>query len=586
MTDTTAPEDKTPRPTLTDVISRLEDMADMLEIVGANPFKIRAFFNAARTLESLPDDLEKMIESGELLELPGIGKGLLGHIKEILATGTFEEFEDVKKDVPSGLLEMRRISGMGPKKVKAVYEKLGVTNIIELEQAAKDDRISQLSGFGQKTQENILRGIRNLRKYSDRFYLNVALDEGRRLYDEVASHPDVQRSLLGGSLRRIKETIKDIDILISAESSEGIMEKFTTLPQVEKVIARGDTKSSIMLKSGINADLRVVTDAEFPFAVHYFTGSREHNTDMRMRAKKMGYKLNEYGLFKGDEPTPCKDERELFAKLGVDYIEPELREAWGEIEAAADHRLPTLVAGADVKGLFHVHTTWSDGQNTVDEMARGARDLGFEYLGITDHSKSAGYVNGLTPARVKKQAAEIAEVNAAMKGFCVFHGIESDILAKGALDYPEDVLAQFDFIIASVHGIFTQTEAEMTKRVIKAIENPYTTMLGHPTGRLLLARDGYRIDMNAVIDACGDCNVAIEINSHPHRLDLDWRLVRTAREKGVMIAVCPDAHTVKGMEDYRYGVSIARKGWLEVGDVLNTRTTSEIDKYFAKKREG
>jgi DNA polymerase (family 10) len=589
MTDSAASSDKEsdgPKTSLADIIVRLEQMADMLEIVGTNPFKIRAFFNAARALESLPGDLEEMIESGKLLDIPGIGKGLFKHIKQTLETGTFDEFEELRESVPSGLLEIMRVSGMGPKKVKAVYEKLEVTNVIELEKAANEDRISGLPGFGKKTQENILRGIRNLRKYGDRYYLNVALKEGRALFAEVAAHPDVQRSHLGGSLRRVKETIKDIDILVSADKSDAIMDMFTSLPLVEKVVVKGHTKSSIMLKTGINADLRVVNDAEFPFAQHYFTGSKQHNTEMRGRAKKMGYKLNEYGLFKGEEPTPCKDEHELFTRLGLDYIEPELREAWGEIDAAENHTLPTLVAEGDIKGLFHVHTDYSDGTASVEEMAQAAQAMGFEYLGITDHSKSAGYAGGLTPARVKKQAEEIAALNESMKGFRIFHGIESDILAKGTLDYPDDILAQFDFIIASIHGIFTLSERAMTQRIIKAIENPYTTMLGHPTGRLLLARDGYKLDLNAIIDACADSNVAIEINSHPHRLDLDWRHTRIAKERGVKIAVCPDAHTVRGMEDFRYGVGVARKGWLEKKDLLNTYTTNEIETYFRSRQKG
>lgn len=584
-----APSDKKHRsdkPTLADIIDRLEDMADMLEITGASPFKIRAYFNAARALEALPGDLEEMIESRELLDTPGIGKSLFSHIKEILETGTFGEFEEMKQSVPGGLLEMLRISGMGPKKVKAVYEKLGVTNVIELEKAANEDRISELPGFGQKTQENILRGIRNLRKYGDRYYLSVGLQEGQKLFDYVSKHPDVQRAYLGGSLRRFRETVKDIDILVSADDSAPIMDRFVDYPDVEKVVNKGSTKSSIMLKSGMNADLRVVTDEQFPFAVHYFTGSKQHNTDMRLRAKKMGYKLNEYGLFTidGDKPTLCRDEPELFAKLGLDYIEPELREAWGEIEAAEKHTLPKLVTEADIKGLFHVHTTRSDGTASAEDMARGARELGFEYLGITDHSKSAGYAGGLTPAQVREQAEEIAALNESMKGFRIFHGIESDILAKGDLDYPDDVLGIFDFVVASIHGIFTLSEKQMTRRMIKAIENPHTTILGHPTGRLLLARDGYALDINAVIDACAENDVAIEINSHPHRLDLDWRQVRMARDRGVKIAVCPDAHTVKGLEDYRYGVGIARKGWLEAGDVLNSYSTKKVDAWFEKKK--
>ncbi|MCZ6766878.1 MAG: DNA polymerase/3'-5' exonuclease PolX [bacterium] len=569
--------------TKSEVVVTLENMGRILEIVGANPFKIRALFNAAHELEAISGNLEQMVETGELLDVQGIGKSIFGYIKEMIQRGTFEEYERLKEDVPPGLLQVMRIPGMGPKKVKAVYEELNVKSVDDLEKVAKAGRIAELEGFGEKSQGKILKGIDSYRRYSKRHLLSTGIKAAQSVSDAVASHPDVLRFLLGGSIRRHKETIKDIDILASAKKSNGIMELFTTLPEVESVIAHGDTKSSVTLKSGINADLRVVSDAEFPFAALYFTGSKSHNTDMRARAKKMGYKLNEYGLFRDEKSTPCKDEAAVFKKLGLDYIPPELRESMGEIEAAEHHALPKLISEEDVKGILHVHTTYSDGGATVEEMAKGAKKLGFEYLGITDHSKSAAYAGGLSVEKVKAQAEEIAALNKSMTGFRIFHGIESDILADGSLDYDDDTLRTFDFVVASVHSIFNLSEAEMTDRIIRAIENPHTTILGHPTGRLLLQREGYRLNLNAVIDACAERGVAIEINAHPSRLDIDWRFARVARYKGAKILIGPDAHSVKGMAHYRYGVGVTRKGWLTADDVINTFDTKQMEAFFGSR---
>ncbi|MEJ2719887.1 MAG: DNA polymerase/3'-5' exonuclease PolX [bacterium] len=572
--------------TTSDVTAIFEEIASILEILGENPFKIRSYQNAARAVASLPGDLGEMIESGELLNVKGIGKSLFSQIEELYTTGRIGHYEEIKARIPDGLLDMLRIPGMGPKKVKAVHEKLGVTTIDELEKAAQENEVAALDGFGTKTQVNILYGIQNLRRYSERHLLSKALAESEQILEPIRKHPDVKRSLLGGSLRRIKETIKDIDILASADKPDAIMELFTTLPRVEAVVAKGKTKSSVTLKSGINADLRVVSDEEFPFASHYFTGSKEHNTEMRGRAKKMGLKLNEYGLYKGDELIACKDEAEVFEKLGLDYIPPEIREASGEIEAAENHTLPVLITEEDLQGLFHVHTTYSDGTASVEAMAKGAKKMGFQYLGIADHSRSAAYAGGLSIDAVRKQAAEIGAANKSIKGFRVFHGIESDILTDGSLDYPDEVLASFDFVIVSVHQKFGMTEAEMTKRIIRAIENPYTRILGHPTGRLLLAREGYKVDLHKLIDAAAANNVVIEINCNPHRLDLDWRYLRTAKEKGVKLAICPDSHTVDSMMEYRYGVGIARKGWLTRDDVINCLDAEGVADLFAAKPGG
>jgi len=330
----------------------------------------------------------------------------------------------------------------------------------------------------------------------------------------------------------------------------------------------------------------VVSEEEFPFAANYFTGSKEHNTELRARAKKMGYKLNEYGLFEGEKLIPCKDEAEIYRKLGLDFIPPELREAQGEIDAAEKRALPDLISDTDIHGIFHVHTNASDGTVTAEEMAVGANALGFEYLGIADHSRSAAYAGGLSIDRVEAQSKEIAELNKRLKGIRVFHGIESDILPDGSLDYPPEVLDLFDFVVISVHQNFRMSESDMTRRIIRAIENPYTTILGHPTGRLLLAREGYQVDLPALIDAAARNNTIIEINSNPHRLDLDWRYHRSAKEKGVKIAICPDSHTVKGMEDFRYGVGVARKGWLTKHDVINCLGAREVEKLFQSMKKG
>ncbi|MFQ5512303.1 MAG: DNA polymerase/3'-5' exonuclease PolX [Candidatus Krumholzibacteriia bacterium] len=569
----------------TEIAAILDDMAGLLEIAGANVFKIRAFTNAARELENLPGDLAQMVASGELLDVQGIGKGIFAHIEEMLETGTFTEFEELRAGMPEGLPGMLRVPGIGPRKVKTLHEEIGIKSVEELELAAQTGQIADLPGFGEKSQEKILSGIDRMRRYARRHLLSAAAESAAPVFERISTHPGVQRSLLGGSLRRRKETVKDIDILVSADESEAIMDTFTSLPGVVSVVARGSTKSSVVLESGINVDLRVVGDEEFPFAALYFTGSKEHNTDMRSRAKKMGYKLNEYGLFRDDKPTPCKDERAVFEKLGLDFIPPELRESMGEIPAAENHALPDLVGEGDIKGVFHAHTTYSDGAGTIREMAEGAKALGLEYLGVADHNRSAHYDGGLTVAKAREQAREIAELNESLEGFRVFHGVEPDILPDGALDFPQDGLAIFDYVVASVHKEFDMGEALMTRRVIKAIENPHTTVLGHPTGRILLEHNAYRIDVNAVIDAAAENGVMIEINAHPSRLDLDWRYVRSARDRGVRLMIGPDAHSVEELDFFRYGVGVARKGWLVAADLMNTLGAHEVKTLLQSRRK-
>ena len=571
--------------TKADVAGALYAVAAMLEVTGDNPFRIRAFQNAANAVEDLSEDLNELVANEKLLEVRGVGKSIFAAIKQMLETGTFDEYEKLRAKVPAGVLDMMRITGVGPKKAKTLYEKLGIKSIDELEQAGRDGRLAEVPGWGEKTQLNILNAVARYRKFARRFLYSDALEEATAIEKAVLKVAGVKRTMIGGSLRRARETIGDIDILATAADAEPVMDVFTTLGRVATVIAKGPTKSSIITHSGIHVDLRVVRDEEFAAACHYFTGNKEHNTEVRAIAKKLGYKLNEYGLFKGEESVDIKDEAELFAQLGMDWIPPEMRENAGEIEAAEEHALPQLVELKDLRGTFHCHTTYSDGRSTLRDMAEAAKGLGFEYLGIADHSQSAGYAGGMKVDKVMQQRKEIAELNQELKPFVIFSGTESDILVDGRLDYDEDTLSGFDYVVASVHGQFTGGEAQMTQRIVTAVSNPFTTILGHPTGRLLLTRDGYPLNLIAVFEACAKHNVYIEINSWPNRLDLDWRHLRTAKDIGVKFVINPDAHNIREIEFVRYGVGIARKGWLTKDDILNTQNIAQVRKTLDARRK-
>lgn len=562
-----------------EVSSILEEIGVLLELKGENPFKTRAYENAARALLSLPGDLDTLVGQTGLKGVKGIGEGIRERITELHDTGRSAYYEELKASIPAGVIEMLRIPGMGPKKARAVYDSLGISTIGELEYACNENRLVDLPGFGAKTQDNILSGIQFLKKHADLYLYSFALAESEKLITSIKASQDVIRASVAGSIRRKKEVTKDIDILVATDNPSAVMELFTALPDVETVVAKGDTKSSVVLTSGIASDLRAVTDKEYPYALHHFTGSKLHNTAMRGRAKKMDMKMNEYGLFKGssEKLIQCRDEEEIFRALGLGFIPPELREDMGEIEAAEKGTLPTLVEDADIKGVLHVHSRYSDGQDTVAELGEAAMKLGYSYLGLTDHSPSAAYAGGLREDRLKAQQAEVDEFNIANKTFRIFKGAEVDILPDGSLDYPPGVMAGFDFTVCSIHSKFNMTEDEATRRVINAMEDPHCTILGHPTGRLLLARDGYPINMRKVIEAAAANGVAIELNAHPIRLDIDWREIRYAKELGVKIAINPDAHNLGGLMDVRYGVGIARKGWLEKADVLNAMDISEFE---------
>ncbi|MDD5643911.1 MAG: DNA polymerase/3'-5' exonuclease PolX [bacterium] len=565
----------------------LEEIGTLLELKGENPFKIRAYHNAARAIEQYQGPLEKSAAEGTLAEIPGIGKGLSEKIAEFAKTGHIGYYDELKSSIPDGITEMLLIEGLGPKKIRSIYEKLDIKTVKGLEEACRKNKIASLEGFGNKTQENILKGIKYLSANHGKFLISDAGVEADRILGIMREKGEnnIKRMEAAGSLRRKKELIGDIDFVASASDPGKIADIFASLPGVKDVIAKGPTKTSVKLAGGMNADIRIVSDKEFPYALHHFTGSKEHNTAMRIFAKSKGMKMNEYGLFSKNRNIPCKTEKDIFDALGLSFIPPELREDRGEIEAALEGKLPRLVEDKDIKGALHVHTSYSDGSATLPDMAAAAEKRGYSYIGICDHSKSAYYAGGLDENKLKKQWEEIDELNARRGGFKIFKGIEADIFPDGSIDYDDKVLGKFDFVVASIHTNFKMSKEDMTERIIKAVKNPYTTMIGHLTGRLLLTREGYEVDMERIIDACALEGKSIELNSHPQRLDIDWRFCGLAKERGVLISVNPDAHDVAGLDDIKYGVGVARKGWLEKKDVLNTRSAGEIKKFFDNIRK-
>jgi DNA polymerase (family 10) len=566
------------------VIQILEEIGILLELKNENLFKVRAYHNAARVLEGQPEDLTTLIETGNLEKLKGIGPGLSEKIHELVEKGTLKYYTELRKSIPPGVLEMLHIQGLGPKRVKILYDKLKIKSVGELETACRGNRLLELEGFGAKSQENILQGIQHLKKAAGHYLISFALKEATQFVNYLKKDKGIQKIEVAGSIRRHKEVIKDADILVTAKDPAKVHEAFVKYPQVESVIAHGETKSSVTLKSGMNCDLRTVSEKEFPFALYYFTGSKEHNVAVRTIAKNAGYKINEYGLFKGERFIPCKDEEEILKKLGFHYVPPELREGEGELEAAKKGELPELVREEDIRGVFHVHSTYSDGVASLEAMIATAEKLGYEYVGISDHSQSAKYARGLEPARLKEQHKEIDELRKKYKKIRIFWGTECDILADGKLDYSDSILKEFDFVIGSIHSNFNLPEKEQTNRILRAMDSKYLTFVGHLTGRLLLGREGYPVDVAKVIDGAKENGVSIELNANPHRLDLDWRFCPYAKKKGVPVSINPDAHSMEGLRDTVYGVGIARKGWLEKKDVVNTLSVTEVEKFLRKRK--
>ncbi len=569
----------------------LDEMGTLLELKGENPFRSRAYHNAAQVIGSLTDDLGKLIGEKKLTSVKGIGSGLSEIITDLYTKEHSQQYEELRASFPKGVLEMLRIQGLGPKKVKVLFEKLKIQSISDLKTACLEHRLLKVEGFGEKTETNILKGIEHLEHSSDKFLYPKAKDAADRVVAALKALKQVKQCEIAGSLRRRKEIIGDIDILITAEEKDRkiIFQTFLSHPDVASTIAAGDTKSSVILKSGIHCDLRVVQEKEFPFALNYFTGSKEHNVEMRSLARMFGWSLNEYNFSmiadlsekrKAQKLPVCKNEADIYAALKLEFVPPELRENTGEIEAAKKKNIPKLIEEKDLRGTFHCHTTSSDGNNSLEEMVNAAKQIGWEYLGIADHSQAAAYARGLKPERARAQIQTIAKLNEQVNGFRIFAGVECDILPDGSMDYDDTLLAQFDYVVASIHSKFKMTEAEATQRIVKALKNKYVTMLGHPTGRLLLEREAYPLNLNEIISVAGDLGKCIEINAHPMRLDLDWRYVKFAKEKGVRIAINPDAHNTEGLRDVQYGIGIARKGWLEASDVLNTISAEAVDKYF------
>jgi len=572
-----------------EVAAILDEIGTLLELQGENSFRCNAYHNGARAIEQLTTNLTDVVNAGKLAEVPGIGSTLQEKITTLVQTGALPYYDDLKKKIPAGVVEMLRIPGVGPKKVKAMWETLHVDTLEKLKAACETDQVAKLKGFGTKTQNKILEGLAFVGQTEDRVRIDQALPMALKLMDGLKDLPGVERMELGGSLRRRKETIKDIDILIAADDAEPIMDRFVTLPGVVNIVGRGPTKASVMVAAGagtgkvtMNADLRVVSPAQFPYALHYFTGNKDHNIAMRSRAIAQGLKLNEYELAGAKKKVVCKTEEDVFKALGLDWIPPEMREHTGEVEAAEKHEVPALVEVKDIQGVFHCHTTWSDGNASLAEMAAAAQAEGLHYLGIGDHSQSLAIANGLTPERVKKQQQEIDKLNEGFTNFRLFKGTEVDILQDGTLDFTDDVLATFDYVVASVHMWTNQTQEEMTARIIRALSNPYVTMLGHATGRLLLRRDSYKVDLDAVLQAAAKYRKLIEINAHPQRLDIDWVHCKRAKELGVKLVINPDAHATTEIGLFRYGVDVARRGWLEKKDVFNTQTLAQVRKALGK----
>jgi DNA polymerase (family X) len=574
-----------------DVAAALEEIGVLLEVQGESTFRTLAYKNAARAILSMSEELRAAVDSGRLADVPGIGDSMREKIETLVRTGELPQLTTLRAKIPPGVIQMLRLPGMGPKKVKALHETLKIDTLDQLKTACEAGRVAELKGFGKKTQDKILEGLRFLGEVGQRVRIDQALPIGKMLLDRVSKMPGVIRAELCGSLRRRRETAKDVDLVASAKDSKPIMDAFVSQPEVMQVIGHGDTKSSVVFGMNVdgqrivmNADLRVVTDDVFPFAILYLTGSKDHNVKLRQRAIDRGLSLNEYALSGGKKPIKCANEAEIYAFFGLDYIPPELREDTGELDAAEHHKLPKLVEAGDIRGVFHNHSTYSDGAATLEQMALAAKKLGFEYFGIGDHSQSLKVARGLSLASVKKQHKEIDALNEQLTGIRILKGTECDILEDGSLDYPDELLKTFDYVVVSVHTLFGLSAEDQTRRVCKALAHPATTMLGHATGRLLLRREGYKIDLDEVLRCAAQHGKMIEINAQPSRLDLDWVHVKRAKALGIPIVINPDAHSEGELALFEYGVDVARRGWLEKKDVFNTRPLKEVVKEFERRK--
>jgi DNA polymerase (family 10) len=560
-----------------DVAAVFEEIADLLEIEGSNPFRIRAYRNAARTLRDLPREVGAMLDEGEdLTELPGIGEDLAAKIKEVVKTGTATALEEHRKKVPETLTELLRIPGVGPKRVRALYHDLGIRTLDQLQKAAQEGRVRTLSGFGEKTERYILDQLSARTGEEKRFQIAVASQYAEALVAYLKESPGVKQVVVAGSYRRAKETIGDLDILVTAASGSPVMDRFVSYPEIEEILTHGATKASVRLACKLQVDVRVVPDDSYGAALQYFTGSKAHNVALRQWAQQRGLKLNEYGLFKGDQSVAGATEESVYAALGLSWIPPELRENRGELEGARAGSLPELIEVADLKGDLHVHTKATDGRNSMREMAEAARAYGLEYLAITDHSRRLTMAKGLDPKRLFKQFEEIDRLNVTLSGITLLKGIEVDILEDGSLDLPDEDLRRLDLVVGAVHSHFRLSRQKQTERIQRAMDHPYFSILAHPSGRLINERTPYDVDMAWVIRHARERGCFLEVNAHPVRLDLIDTDCQLAKEEGVMLSINSDAHSALDLGNLRYGIGQARRGWLEKKDVLNARSLHSV----------
>ena len=574
-----------------EVIRVLIECGEILEISGASPFAVRAYSNGARALESWQGDLEALVKSGEITSIRGIGKGLAALIEELVIDGESDSEAEIRELVPESLLELLRIPGLGPKKVRAIYENLEILTIAELENACNEQQIRELAGFGERTEQTILKGINNLRRFAGRNLVSQAQLVASRFLAQVEDCNATEEAQVAGSLRRHRETIGDIDILASSDDPIAVRDAFLATDGIGEVEAEGETKTRVLSEEGIGVDLRVVAPDQFAPALHYFTGSREHNTRVRQRARGKGWKLNEYGLWDASEkPLETPDEESIFEHLELAWIPPEMREDLGEVERAeqlfeSEEEWPDLVEFEQIQGTLHCHSTWSDGKATLREMVQSASDRGWKYYGTADHSRTAAYAGGLSIDELHQQRVEIDQLRQEFPDVIILHGIESDILTDGSLDYPDDELAELDYVVASVHSSFSLAKQQQTDRIEKALRNPYTTVWGHPTGRLLLQRDSYEMDMAHLLRVAAEEGVIVELNANPRRLDVDWRWGNMLQELGIDIGIHPDAHYIAGLDDIEHGVGIARKMGLSANQVTNTWEPKQYVQRLAVHRQ-
>jgi DNA polymerase (family 10) len=572
----------------------LEQIATLLELKNENPFKIRAYTNAARAIETFGGNVTNFQDEEALSKIPGIGKSIALKIKELAASGSLKYLEELSAEFPSGILELFSLPGLGAKKIKALHDKLQISSIEQLQKACETGRVAELPGFGKTTQQKLCDIIARRAGHAGSFQFGQIAAEAETLRSDLAAHSSALQVDLAGSYRRRKEIVHDLDLLVATKNPESITKFFVSHSLVESIIAQGPTKSSVRLRSGVQCDLRVVSTTEYPFALAYFTGNKEHNIELRSRALQRGWTLNEYRL----APLPAEpkkkrqvkkipnvqDEAGVYRAVDLDFIPPELRENWGEFEAAENCSLPKLIEKENLRGTFHCHTTASDGHNSIEEMAEAAQEVGLEYLGIADHSRSSTQAHGIDEAKLRSQIASIRTLNKKLRGFRLFAGVECDILRDGSLDFSNEILSELDYVVASVHSVFNLSETDMTRRVIRAMENPFVTMLAHPTGRLLLRRDPYQIDIPKILDAAAGTGTWIELNAAPKRLDLDWRWWPLAKQKGVKCVINPDAHRTERLQDLWFGIGIARKGWLTKSDVMNCLPLAKIETALQAKR--